>query len=205
MSRTALLLIGALVCLPVQAFDFPKRKSGLWEIETLSAARTGAAPKAQMCIDQKSDNALNEMGSGMTKKMCSKSNIRRDGNVIVSDSVCKYGESTITTHSVVTGRFDSAYKVETRSTYDPPMNGMKEGAAVIQARWTGPCKPDQKPGDMILPNGMKINMHVARSNNYFPRTSHGPQPVQHAPRVQAGRRQDRTVLLIARAGEGRHR
>jgi hypothetical protein len=159
MSRSSVLLIGAVFCLSALAFDFPKRKSGLWEIETLPVEHDGAGPKAQMCIDQKSDDALNEIGTGMAKKMCSKSNIRREGSTIVSDSVCKYGESTITTHSVITGQFDSAYKVETRSSYDPPMNGMKEGAAVIQARWMGPCKPDQKPGDMILPNGVKVNVH----------------------------------------------
>jgi hypothetical protein len=99
------------------------------------------------------------MGTGMTKEMCSKTNIRREGDAIVSDSVCKFGATTATTHSVVTGKFDSAYKVETKSTYDPPMQGMKEGSAVIQARWVGPCKAGQKPGDMILPNGMKFNVH----------------------------------------------
>jgi hypothetical protein len=95
----------------------------------------------------------------MSKDMCSKSNIRREGGAIVTDSVCKFGTTTATTHSVITGQFDSAYKVETRSTYDPPMAGMKEGSAVIHARWVGPCKPDQKPGDMILPSGVKINVN----------------------------------------------
>jgi hypothetical protein len=147
------------VCMQAQAFDFPKRKSGLWEIETSSGAHPGAAQKAQMCIDQKTDDALNQMGTGMSKDMCSKSNIRREGGAIVTDSVCKFGTTTATTHSVVTGQFDSAYKVETRSTYDPPMAGMKEGSAVIHARWVGPCKPDQKPGDMILPSGVKINVN----------------------------------------------
>jgi uncharacterized protein DUF3617 len=141
------------------AFDFPKRKSGLWEIETSSSAQAGVSHKAQMCIDQKSDDALNQMGSGMTKDMCSKSDVRREGGNIVLDSVCKFGTTTATTHSVVTGQFDSAYKVEMQSTYDPPMNGMKQGSAVIHARWISPCKPDQKPGDMILPNGTKINIH----------------------------------------------
>ena len=145
------------VCIQAQAFDFPKRKSGLWEIETSSGAHPGAAQKAQMCIDQKTDDALNQMGTGMSEDMCSKSNIRREGGAIVTDSVCKFGTTTATTHSVVTGQFDSAYKVETRSTYDPPMAGMKEGSAVIHARWVGPCKPDQKPGDMILPSGVKVN------------------------------------------------
>ena len=147
------------VCMQAQAFDFPKRKSGLWEIETSSGAHPGTAQKAQMCIDQKTDDALNQMGTGMSKDMCSKSNIRREGGAIVTDSVCKFGTTTATTHSVVTGQFDSAYKVETRSTYDPPMAGMKEGSAVIHARWVGPCKPDQKPGDMILPSGVKINVN----------------------------------------------
>jgi uncharacterized protein DUF3617 len=147
------------VCIQAQAFDFPKRKSGLWEIETSSGAHPGAAQKAQMCIDQKTDDALNQMGTGMSEDMCSKSNIRREGSAIVTDSVCKFGTTTATTHSVVTGQFDSAYKVETQSTYDPPMAGMKEGSAVIHARWVGPCKPDQKPGDMILPSGVKVNVN----------------------------------------------
>ena len=28
----------------------------------------------------------------------------------------------------------------------------------IEAKWTGPCKSDQKPGDVIMPNGMKMNV-----------------------------------------------
>src|SRR5215208_3252259 len=161
-NRFALAPVLAAACVltaQAHAFDFPKRKSGLWEIVTTSAANTGAPTKAQMCIDQKSADTLNEMGTGMTKKMCSKNDVRREGAAIVSDSVCNFGSSTITTHSVITGKFDSAYTVDTRSTYDPPLNGMTEGAAMIQARWVGPCKADQKPGDMILRNGVKINVN----------------------------------------------
>ena len=28
----------------------------------------------------------------------------------------------------------------------------------IEAKWTGACKPDQKPGDVIMGNGMKMNV-----------------------------------------------
>jgi len=100
LTWTILFAAVSFVCAHAQAFDFPKRKSGLWEIETSSAARPGAPQKAQMCIDQKSADALNEMGTGMTKKMCSKNDVRRDGAAIVSDSVCNFGSSTVTTHSV---------------------------------------------------------------------------------------------------------
>jgi hypothetical protein len=36
--------------------------------------------------------------------------------------------------------------------------GTSENLMLIDARWTGPCQPDQQPGDMIMPNGMKINI-----------------------------------------------
>ena len=146
------------------AQDMPKRKSGLWEITTTSGNMGAAQAQAgnavvQMCIDEKTDNAVQQQASGVAKQSCSKQNMRRSGNEVVVDSVCKFGETTATTHSVFTGSFESAYKVDTRSTYDPPMMGMKEGSAVIEARWLGPCKPDQRPGDMILGNGVKINVN----------------------------------------------
>ena len=154
----------ASVALAAAAQDLPKRKSGLWEIKTTSLGTGKAAPGAegasvQLCIDEKTDDAVTQQAIGMAKQNCSKQDIRRSGNQMVIDSVCKFGETTATTHSVFTGSFDSSYRVETRSTYDPPMMGMKEGNALIEAKWLGACKPDQRPGDMILGNGMKINMN----------------------------------------------
>ena len=28
----------------------------------------------------------------------------------------------------------------------------------IEAKWIGPCKPDQKPGDIVMANGVKMNV-----------------------------------------------
>ncbi|MEO5699601.1 MAG: DUF3617 family protein [Casimicrobiaceae bacterium] len=168
MRRIALLIAGiALAAGPTiaaPAEDFPKRKSGLWEIRTAStsAGKAGAqsgAATVQMCIDAGTDNAVQQQTAGMVKQNCFRQDIKRTGGQIVVDSVCKLGDITATTHAVFTGSFDSNYKVDTRSTYDPPMLGMKEGNAGIDARWLGSCKPDQRPGDMILGNGMKININ----------------------------------------------
>jgi hypothetical protein len=38
------------------------------------------------------------------------------------------------------------------------MMGRKEGTAIVEAKWVGPCKAGQKPGDMMMPNGMKMNV-----------------------------------------------
>jgi len=161
-DASLIFLLFALAAGAATGEDYPQRKSGLWEIKAMSEHSKGEPQTMQMCIDEKTDNATREMAAGAAKEMCPKHDMRRSGNQLVVDSVCKFGDSTATTHSVFTGTFDSSYRVESKSTYDPPMMGMKQGTTVIEARWTGPCKADQKPGDMILPNGTKFNMNEAK-------------------------------------------
>jgi hypothetical protein len=158
----ALLALAAAVA-PAAALDLPNRKSGLWEITT---SREGA-PKAamggpmQMCIDEKTDDLSRQLGENTSREMCAKRDIRMEGGRIVADSVCKFGETTATSHSVMSGRFDNAYDVDIKTTYEPPLMGMKTSRTTIKARWTGLCKAGQRPGDMVLPNGMTINVFDA--------------------------------------------
>jgi hypothetical protein len=139
------------------ALDLPKRKSGLWDIRI---SRASSQPQTiQMCIDQKTDNMAQQMGESVARQACSKQQIRREGNKILGDSVCKIGETTATSHTVFSGEFDRAYHGEIRTKYSPALMGKSESVTLIDAKWTGPCQADQKPGDMIMPNGMKINIH----------------------------------------------
>jgi Protein of unknown function (DUF3617) len=141
------------------ALDLPKRKSGLWDIK-ISRAGSGRPVQAiQMCIDQRTDNMAQQMGESVAREACSKQQIRREGNKIVGESVCKIGETTATSHTVFSGEFDRAYHGEIRTKFSPPLMGKDENLTLIDAKWTGPCTADQKPGDMIMPNGMKINIH----------------------------------------------
>ena len=158
-SLAACIAAGAVAC-PAFALDFPSRKPGLWEIQTGDG--TGKGPGAghtvQQCIDAASDKALRDMGQGMGKDTCSKQELRNEGGKLVIDSVCKIGSTTATSHAVMSGDFSSAYRMESKSTYSPPLMGRAEGSAVIEAKWIGPCKAGQKPGDMIMSNGMKMNV-----------------------------------------------
>lgn len=149
-TATALLLLPALAL----AAELPKRKSGLWEVST--AAGEGKTVAAQMCVDQKTDDLSRQIaGAGVT---CSKQTMRREGQRYIHDSVCKFGESTATSRAIFSGSFDSSYEVDVTAKYSPPMMGMSEGRSIIKARWLGPCKPGQKPGDVIMPNGTVINL-----------------------------------------------
>ncbi|HEY2987449.1 MAG TPA: DUF3617 family protein [Candidatus Binatia bacterium] len=157
LAQIALLaLLAAATASPLSAasyIDAPRRKSGLWEIKVSSAQMQGGHVM-QQCVDQKTDDL---MKPGMEKMSCSKNETRKEGDKLVTESVCKIDDTTVTTRAVLTGRFDSAYKADVKSTYEPPMHGMRESASVVEARWLGPCKAGQKPGDVSMP-GMPEGM-----------------------------------------------
>ncbi len=137
--------------------EAPKRKPGLWQ-QTLSASGVGMPPQTMsMCTDEKTDSLLESQATGSAR--CTQQSIRRQGNSVIVEAVCKDGATTVRTHGVFTGDFMSRYTGELRSTFDPPMQGMKEVTQKIEARWLGPCKPGQKPGDVVLQGmgGMNLN------------------------------------------------
>ena len=79
------------------------------------------------------------------------------------DSVCKTGAAITTTHGVITGSFDSAYtmKISSRREGGPAIPGMAAGGKsnmTIEAKHVGPCQAGQKPGDIMMGNGMKMNV-----------------------------------------------
>ena len=143
-----------------QAQDAPKRKSGLWELKRTSTMTRGQTRVYKMCIDQASDNAFHQLAEGAQSERCKAAAPRRDGDKLIVEAVCEIGNSapsTATTRAVITGNFDSAYKIESKSTFAPPLRGKAESTSVMEAKWTGPCKADMRPGDVILPNGNKVN------------------------------------------------
>lgn len=141
----------------VYAAEMPKRKSGLWEMQMTS---THGAFAMQQCIDQATDDLTRQQaesspmmpkrGGSRPKDKCSTQNVRREGNKFVMDSVCQMEDSMATTHAVVSGAFDSGYRMESKTTFDPPMRGMRESSMSIEAKWLGPCGPGQRPGDISI-------------------------------------------------------
>ena len=149
-----------LVAAGASAFDFPAMKAGLWE-STMS--RDGAPQKAgttRMCMDAAVQKEMMDMSMGTMKSMCQKNDIRRDGNRVYSATECKFGESTMKSTSVTSFTGDTAYRSEGKASFDPPMPGMPSGTTVIDGKWTGACPTGMQPGDVVLPDGRKINMRT---------------------------------------------
>jgi hypothetical protein len=160
MRQAAVCLVLILAAGLAQAQENPKRKSGLWEITRTTTRNQNTRQLMQWCIDQSKDNALNQLAEGVVNETCTIDKTQRDGDRLVVDAVCKLGPEHAVgkTHAVITGSFDSAYHLESNSSYDPPMRGGKtEGTAVFDAKWAGAaCRPGQNPGEVILPSGVKV-------------------------------------------------
>lgn len=141
--------------------SFPPRKAGLWEMRMAGSTGPADGMLVQHCVDAATDKALQEFGQSqpkMNRKACKEETRNEAGKMLVHRTVCKEGSDTVTSHIVVSGDFDSSYRVQSTTTYDPPRKAAKEADVVVEARWLGACTAGQKPGDMVMPGGMKMNI-----------------------------------------------
>jgi hypothetical protein len=154
-------LSAAALLLPMiaKAADIPHRKPGLWLLETQNSNSTRKMEQ-KLCLDAASDAALQKLGGQMAGgASCSKHDLTRNGNQLVYDGVCTMMGSTITSHGVTTFTGDTAYHTESKAHWDPPMMGHADTTTVQDGKWSGACPADMKPGDMIMPGGMKMNIN----------------------------------------------
>jgi hypothetical protein len=145
------------------ALDVPPRRAGLWEMKMVFEGRNVPPHVSHHCVDAETDKLMNAFGNASTRDMCSQMDTQKVGDTYVVDSVCKMGASTNTTHSVIAGDFNSAYTVKLSSVTSggPNLPGARPDGKTemtVEARFTGACKADQKPGDIVMSNGVKMNV-----------------------------------------------
>ena len=164
MRRLLLIAACLLIAAPALALDLPTRKAGLWEIKMEFQGRSNLPVQTmKQCTDAASDKFMTYNFGGAAQRDCSKQDMKNTGGTITIDSVCKFGAATSTSHAVVSGDFNSAYTVDVTSTHEGgrPVPGAAPGREThmtIAAKWVGPCAAGQKPGDIVMSNGMTMNV-----------------------------------------------
>lgn len=139
--------------------DFPRRRAGLWEIETVGAHAAGL-PAARYCIDDSTDRAgLHLDRSSGAKGSCSLGAFRRAGEAWSAETICRQGRTSVVSRSIASGDFETTYRIDTVIQYDPPLGGVipRESTA-IRGRWVGPCLAGQRAGDVSIPGMGRLNM-----------------------------------------------
>ena len=148
---------------PALAQDFPKLKPGLWEMERTAERGAQHPNRMTMCLDDTVQKEMFDMGAGAMKGMCSKHEFKMSGNRGTGDFICDFGGSRMHSKSTMQMTGNTGYRTEIHTTYDPPFMGQRETTTVLTARHVGACKPGQRPGDMILPNGQTLNVRDTMS------------------------------------------
>ena len=165
MSRLPLValvpLVGSLgaFAIAASADDIPARKSGLWEVKMSIEGGQMPPQTIQQCIDAATDQEMRQPPGmeGVDMAKACKQDVKRAGDTMTIDSSCNLNGRATQSHMTVTGSFDSAYTMKIAVSGDPP-SPRGEMHVAMDAKYLGACKPDQKPGDLIMPGGMKINI-----------------------------------------------
>jgi hypothetical protein len=136
--------------------ELPSRKPGLWEVNMSLPGRTGPGQVVQQCIDAATDQMMQSSAGPLSPSTCTKREVQTAADGFTIDSACALGGKSATARAVVTGSFQDNYSMTVTAQSDAlPGGSMTMSTA---GRWLGPCKADQRPGDMILANGMKMNI-----------------------------------------------
>ena len=90
--------------------------------------------------------------------MCTRHQYGMRGGRFVTDSSCTLGASTIEGHTETTFFRDTAYRTEVVGHVGPTGQRTEQQRAVIDGRHVGSCPAGMNPGDMVLPNGLTLNL-----------------------------------------------
>jgi hypothetical protein len=151
--RIAALAGIAVICSGAASADtpVPQQKLGLWQSTTTTSGQNFSSLS---CIDAASQAKMSAFGSNIRQSKCKSSSITHnaDGSW-TSTSTCEFEPGKVrTTHGMIRGDFNS--KLSMTMTLD----GQTKPEMAITMTYVGACKPGMKGGDVIMANGMKMNM-----------------------------------------------
>jgi hypothetical protein len=127
--------------------SLPHHKPGLWQNDILVG---GKHTSNQQCFDTASEVAM----LAVSKQHCSKRDVVHnvDGSWSTT-GVCQFTPGvTQTSETRIKGDFNAKLTMTIQSTASTTTH------ATITSTWLGPCKPDQRGGDVITSSGAKVNM-----------------------------------------------
>ena len=140
--------------------ELPTRKAGLWELKMLRPGSTTPEVTMQHCTDEATDKQMTANFSPMARQNCSKNDTRQTPTGYVTDSVCSFGGATLTSHSEITGDFNVGSAMKVTSSSDRPVAAgvPADSTVMLEAKWLGACAADQRPGDIVMPGGFRMNI-----------------------------------------------
>jgi hypothetical protein len=166
LSRSAALaaLIVAVVAPPAKAAapELPLRRTGLWDVVMVHAGRQSLDITAKHCTDPTVDRQMSAAALPVVKDICSRYDVQATASGIVIDMVCASGGLSITSHSEMSGDFQTSYVMKVTSQISGgPAGTPRDSSTTVTGTWRGACPADMAPGDIALPGGIRTNVKEA--------------------------------------------
>jgi len=131
----------------------PKRKAGYWEQTMTMQSPRAMTMKSQFCTDPAVEAKVSALGQAGPGQDCDTTKVTRSAGGFTFESTCRIAGRVTRTKGVATGDFNSNYKLDMTSD-----SGGAQSRMQIASRWVGPCPAGKKPGDMVMPGGMTVNI-----------------------------------------------
>jgi hypothetical protein len=156
--RLLLPLAALLLAAPARAADppLPPLRPGLW---VQSIGLGGRPMEVRACIDAQTLRRMWDRGLMMGTQDCARRDVARTATGYTLDLMCRIADRTMTGHGVITATGDTDFHMDLHSRIDPPFPAMPgEQSVAMDGRWSGPCPADMRPGDMVMPGGLRMNV-----------------------------------------------
>lgn len=140
--------------------ELPPRQAGAWEISIKLTGGVMPTAKMRHCTDARADRDMSVMFNPLSPSPCPTRDIQKHSDRYTIDAICRDGDKSITLHSDITGNFDSSYTVVTETKVQE-----SEGSTpyvsnlTLEGRYLGACRADERPGDVTMAGGLKINVN----------------------------------------------
>jgi len=157
---------GAQATRPAAALPTPR--AGLWRESLLrDGHELGLIGELRACLDADARARLSTLGDEAGKSMCHDDAVTRDadGGYHFS-SACDLGPGGhVVTRGELTGDLSSRYRVYSRTDTTGAALASMNGHHVIdvEANYLGPCPAGMTAGEVVIANGMKVNMDHLRA------------------------------------------
>lgn len=148
--------------------SLPARKDGLWEVlvrsDDLVLKRAGRASPQPVTVRQCTSATAEPvmlMSIVPGQEDCHERTVRRRAKGAKAgydiQTVCYVHDNRVETQMQLLGDLQSAYRGSFQARF-PQTPLHNTGRMVFEARWLGACDAGQRPGDMLLPNGVTVNV-----------------------------------------------
>ena len=145
--------------------NLPARRAGLWHVTVMQDGKVVVMGSMKPCLDPASDAKLSMLGEQVSSATCKPIASRLPDGKLQIISTCGTGQGgQVAYTAIASGDFSSTYRVHmvshTTGAALARLNG--EHVTDIDGQYLGACPKGMAPGDVMLADGLKLNIDKVR-------------------------------------------